>query len=184
MSELEQVASPEIADAVGPTIEFSKLTDSITVYTGVVPLTFTIEAFLEQLEAQGVSTWYITLHLTGFGTDQVVFVSNTVQATLNTIVSVPFPSTMQQPVASNAYNLTKFVNTSASSTSTEDETDEAPKPGPTPTFYVNVQVSAPPVGGGTPTVSVVNTSVAASWFIGARDIVITDPPIKFSRKKE
>lgn len=184
MSELEQVTDPEIVDRAEPSIEFSKLTDSITVYTGVVPLTFTIEVFLEQLEAQGVSTWYITLHLTGFGTNQIVFVSNTVQAILNTIVSVPFPSTVQQSVASNAYNLTKFVNTGGSSTSTDDETDDEPKPGPTPTFYVNVQVSAPPIGGGAPIVSVVNTPIAASWFIGARDIVITDPPIKFSRKTE
>jgi hypothetical protein len=197
MSKLTQVDGA-IADAKAMrTIEFNKLTDSITVYTGVVPLTFTIEVFLEQLIAQGVPTWYITLHLTGFGTDQVVFVSDTVQLTPNTIVSVPFPSTVQASVPSNKYNLTKFANAVVSKRSTESESDTdeasndpdtstngASRSGYTPPFTVNVQVKPPITTGGIPEVTVLNTSLAAYWVIGARDIVITDPPIVFSRKKD
>lgn len=184
MSNVSQ-ADSQVPDAtVMRSIEFNKLTDSITVYTGVVPLTFTIEVFLEQLQTQGNSTWYITLHLTGFGTDQVVFVSNTVPVTLNTTVSVPFPSTVKPPVPSNEYNLTKFANTTVSTTTTDTDTDEVAAVGPTPSFSVNVQLNAPLIAGGIPEVVIVDTSVAASWFIGARDIVITDPPIEFRRKKE
>lgn len=174
MSESMQAAGVINVDSVGPGMADDKFADAITVYTGVVPFTFTLQIFLEEVKVQGVATWYITVHLTGFGTRQIIFVSDTVPVTLNTLTTVPFPAMAPPAVGSHQYDMTSVANSGY----TNSQADAAP----THAFAIKVRVNSPAGSGVVPTVQVDDTSLNASWFIGARDIVITDPPIKFSKK--
>ena len=86
-------------------VPMDKLTNKVTLYSGVVPLTMTIEAMVEEIQEELLPPrWYITLHLTGFGTAQRVFISETVPAVLDAITVVPFPP-VQYPVGANQYGL-------------------------------------------------------------------------------
>lgn len=163
MSDVSTSGPAEVIPA--PTIEFDKLTENITLYSGVVPFTYTLETLLERLEeTSGTVKWFITLHLTGFGTGQQVFVSNTVPVTLGVMTTVAFPAPIAAPPGGSHYGLQAVSNTTSGS------------------FAMSVVVNAPIVPGGSPLVQIVNTTVNASWFIGVREIVITDPPIIMQRK--
>lgn len=163
MSDVSTLAQAEVIPQ--PAIEFDKMTKDITLYTGVVPFTYTVETLLERLEdSMGGVSWFLTLHVTGFGTGQQVFVSSTVPVTLGTTVTVPFPIPSITSPGSAHYGLQGLSNGTSSS------------------FAMTVVVQPPLVGGGVPIVNIVNTTVEASWFIGVREIVITDPPIVMKRK--
>lgn len=137
-----------------------KLSSKITLYSGVMPLTMTIEALVQSVEELDKELkWYVTLHLTGFGTSSRVFISETVSAVLDTVTTVPFPPMAYPPVGSTNYGLNQVGSSSVTSLS------------------VQVKLSSPVLVGGVPSLQILNTTIDAQWIIGAIDILITDPPV-------
>ncbi len=139
-------------------LPMDKLTSKITLFSGVVPLTMTIEAMVEKVEDVNMNiSWYVTLHLTGFGTTQRIFMSNTVPITLGVVTPVTFPP-MSYTVGASEYGL-QTIGTAVGVSG------------------VTAMVQLNPVPGGTPKLQILNTTIDAQWVIGAIDILITDPPI-------
>lgn len=137
-----------------------KLTTKITLYSGVMPLSMIFEAMVEEVvDDQLNSKWYATLHLTGIGSAQNVFMSNTVQIQPGVVTPVTFPPT-SFAVGSSGYGL-QSIGTGPASTSV--------------TAMVKLTLPTPP--NTDPTLTILNTTVDAQWVIGAIDILITDPPV-------
>lgn len=157
-AESEVIVDAEPAPLAARGVPMDKLTSKITLFSGVIPLTMTIEGMVEKVEDVNMNvTWYVTLHLTGFGSAQRVFMSNTVAVPLGVVTPVTFPP-MSYAVGTHEYGL-KSIGAGA---------------GASP---VTAMVKLVPMMGGAPLLQIVNTTLDAQWVIGAIDILITDPPI-------
>ncbi len=158
--EMELDVSVKPSVTVGKrSVYMDKLTNKITLYSGVMPFTMTIEAMVEEVQDINMNTrWYATLHLTGFGTTQNVFASNTVEIVPNVPTPVVFPPA-SQAVGASSYGLAAIGSVPTVSSVT-----------------AMLKLTLSPTTGDLE-LQILNTTIDAQWVIGAIDILITDPPI-------
>lgn len=156
-------------------------TSPMSLYAGTGPFCWSIDAYvekrveplLEQLveqllgQPEPAEKWFITLHVTAQGGDnQRIFKSDTVQVVPNTSTStrISFPTNTVSPIATSSYGMPtigarlrdgeNFVLDTIGVMFTLDST-------------------------GHPVVTIVDTEITSMWMIGAREIVLTDPPLRF-----
>lgn len=136
-------------------------------YAGTVPFVWSFDCYLQQLKTDTKSRWFVTLHLTAQGSQTVIFKSKTVEVYANELVPVPFPDSQDELFFNSDYYME-----SCSMSDIEDSGINC--------IYVQL---IPPVTGHAPSIVIVDTKVQPSWIIGAREIVLTDPPL-ITHKRE
>ncbi len=146
-----------------------KIMGDTRLFTGTVPFIWSIEGYLQEI-LDSEPKWFITLHITAQGAVTRVFKSETVEIALDQLCAVPFQlnkisESGGDPIPTSGYVLDEFQVTGTESSEQSN------------CIYVRITM---PRAGVVPNLEIVDTKIQADWIIGAREIVLTDPPLMAS----
>ena len=131
----------------------------MTMYAGTVPFLWSMDIFLQEMLLPEMRR-YITIHITAQGATTQVFKSETVEIVPDQVCSVYFLPHETDGVADS------YMMTGCSILG-----------GAADLNAVHVRMTLSNVVGGAPTIEVVDSTIRPTWLIGAREIILTDPPI-------
>lgn len=142
---------------------------SLELYGGSAPFIWTLEVYLEKEIGESAIYWFITLHIVAQGISQQVFRSATVEIVPEQVSYIPFarPGDINPVIQSSDFGVQVCTSHSW------DEQTIVPK-------AIGVQLFTP--HDASPYVNIVHTEVDTYWLIGARHIVLTDPPLRTANK--
>lgn len=144
-----------------------QISSDMLFFAGTVPFVWSLEVYLQEI-LQPVPQWFVSVHLTAEGAVTRVLKSDTVAIQPDQVCAVPFTmhplsSRSGDPQPSSGYFLESYA-----AGNSESGTIEEPS-------YVFLKMTL--MEDLYPRIEVVDTRVRAEWIIGARDIVLTDPPV-------
>lgn len=135
-------------------------------YTGTIPFIWSFDIYLQQL-GESEKRWFATAHLTAQGATTVIFRSETVEVFPNTVTAIPFPGSQNRPTLASTYYM---------------QSCEMSGGGDPNANCIYVQLIPAQIVGFAPTIVIVDTKIQPNWIIGAREIILTDPPILAEEK--
>lgn len=131
-------------------------------FTGTAPFCWSADAYVQQIDKLAPQ-WFVTLHITAQGgNEQRVFQSETVSVVPSKIVGIPCPMNTVEPIPRNSYGMCAITAQFNDGAVIQPNT-------------IGIRLIV--VNGKTPVVEIVNTEIMPTWIIGAREIVLTDPPL-------
>ena len=137
-------------------------------FAGTTPFLWSFNTYLQQLGEGNNTQWFVTVHLVAQGDRTVIFRSETVEVLPNVITTVPFPGAENShPLQSNYYMESCAMFGSGIPT----------------TNCVYLQMIPSQIAGYAPSLVIVGTQIQPTWIIGAREIILTDPPVLAKEKR-
>lgn len=142
---------------------WNAITANISLYAGTGVFYWSIDAYVERRVELSITDWYITLHVTAHGGGKpMVFRSENKKIEPGSIAFIPFLITTVGSIQESSYGMPTIRTQFNDGATIVSDT-------------IGVMFT---VDGGHPVIKIVDTEITSTWLIGAREIVLTDPPIE------